>query len=181
VNGRLVSNCFATIYGAIPETKYAVMKKERKRDTGLRAFPDLRLEDSIKYTDRWHKHHPWTQPWQQNELRLYRARGYAMSAILDQRKRYGPLEDNMIPNHAILAFEGSLKNKAIQEIDAAIPHRGWSAWSGLVFDGHDFLMVQVPDPRAEEAARIVEAAMAYEYNGMRFKGKAKITDIWGDQ
>lgn len=180
VSNVLVSNCFGKIYGAIAETLYKTMKVERRRDNGKRAFPNLSLtKDCIPWSDNWDRAHPWTAPWQEREIERYRARGFAMSEGLDNRKRFGPLEDNQIPNHSILAEEGSVKNRAIMILEDLIPHRGWSDWTGLVYDGHDSLVYQVPEGREQYTIEAIEYAMAYDKNGMPYRGEAKVIETLG--
>jgi hypothetical protein len=161
-------------------TNYRVMKKERKKTDGKRSFPHLKLEECAQWEDRWYDAHPATEPWQILELQKYEKRKFAMSEILDMRKRSGPLDPTAIGNHAILAFEGSLKNKAMIEVSERIPHRGRSEWSGLVGDFHDSLMVQVPEERAMEAGRILKEAMTYHWRGMEFTADPKAGKSWGN-
>lgn len=174
---------FGIIYGAQAKKLFEVMRAERIRETGKRAFPHLRLADCEVWEERWHRGHPWTERWQRKCYCEYRERGFANSEILDCRRRFAPLEENQIPNMRIQAGGAAIKNRAAVAIDSAIPHRSsqWSEWSGLIIDGHDYLAVQVPEARAEEAAAIIREANRFEWNGMQFEGSPKISDSWGDQ
>ncbi len=102
----------------------------------------------------------------------YERQGFAQPAILSMRKRWGPLEQTMIPNHAVLAFEGELKNRSLKIITDSIPHGSWSPWTGLVFEGHDSMVVQCPnDPKLiAYTQEVIKYAMHYEYNGMIMEG-----------
>lgn len=171
---------FGVAYGAIWETLYETLRGLRKPADGKRAFPGLTENDCRVWHERIHRHYPEMAPWQQSELAQYLLTGRATSPILDERTRWGPLEDNQKPNHSVLAFEGSQKNRAMKEIDAACPHRKWSKWSGLVLDYHDALVLQVPESRAEEGVKIVEGAMAFKWRDMPFGGKAAIVRSLGD-
>jgi hypothetical protein len=156
------------------------MRAERRRDTGQLAFPNIALKDCIKWRERWLPAHPEMEPWQLDEIAKYERRDYAVSEIEDYRKRYGPLERNMIPNHAILAFEGSIHKRALRIIDELIPSQGESEWSGLVYDGHDSAVVQVLPHRVKYAIEVLNHAMYYEWRGMVFEGDARQIASLGD-
>jgi hypothetical protein len=92
------------------------------------------------------------------------------------------------PDHAYVA-EGlisrnsaaSIANRALLAIAEEIPYRGWSKWSGLVLQVHDYIGAIVPETRYEEAIAIIERCMLYSYDGMVFDAQATATWSWGDQ
>ncbi|APU88859.1 DNA polymerase I-like protein [Virus Rctr197k] len=176
--------CFGLIYGAKWPKVFSVMVAERNKGTGERLFPDLTELDCQEWEANWHRIHPETRAWHERCHRAYSEFGFTGVPMLDYRKRFFPggvAQENAIPNLTIQGSAASIANQALLKLSDEVPYRGWSPWSGVVLQVHDYLGVVVPVDRADEAAKIVEKCMYYEYEGMHFNAQAEKTWTWGAQ
>jgi DNA polymerase I-like protein with 3'-5' exonuclease and polymerase domains/uracil-DNA glycosylase len=176
--------CFGKIYGAGWQKIFQVMGADRDKATGLRTFPKLTEKDCQTWSNNWDRLHPETKIWHGRCHSMFKEFGYTNAPMLDYRKRFFPggvAQENAIPNLTIQGSAASIANKALLEISDLIPYRGWSHFSGLVFQVHDYIAVVVPERRAYEAAEIIERCMYYEFEGMAFPAKPEITWTWGAQ
>ena len=184
VSERLSSNCFGLIYGAGWSKIYSVMVAERNKGTGERLFPNLKEKDCQAWEANWHRLHPETKLWHERCHKAFQTFGFTGVPMLDFRKRFFPggvAQENAIPNLTIQGSAASIANQALLKLAHEIPYRGWSPWSGLVLQVHDYLGVIVPEDRVEEAKKIVERCMYFEYEGMKFTAQAEATWAWGGQ
>jgi len=176
--------CFGLIYGAKWPKVFSVMVADRSKATGKRTFPDLQERDCQEWEANWHRLHPETRIWHERCHAAFGMFGFTGVPMLDYRKRFFPggvAQENAIPNLTIQGSAASIANRALLALSDEIPYRGWSYWSGVVLQVHDYIGVVVPESRAEEAAKLVEKCMFFEYNGMQFNAKAEITWSWGAQ
>lgn len=189
VSGKLVSNCFLEIYGGEEDKLFSVMAADRDKTTGKRTFPKLQPVDVEQWHERWHRYHPETKKWHQRCHAAQREFGWSGSPILDRRRRYflgGVSKKNAVPNMTIQASAAALTNRATILLDEVIPHRGWSPYSGLVLQVHDFLGVIVPEERAQEAVKLFEKCMYFEVDGglhgggMTFEADVKVGRRWSE-
>ena len=160
------------------------MSQERDKKTGKKVFPNLEAKQVRIWHERWHRMHPETKEWQYNCIQAQKEAGFVGVRTLDYRKRFFPGgvdKKNAVPNHTIQGFAASIANRALIRLAEACPHRGWSDASGPFLQVHDYIGVLVPEARAEEAKRLVEECMYYEYMGMPFPGEAIASKSWADQ
>lgn len=180
----MISNCFGLVYGSGWQTMYNVMVADRDKATGKRTFPNLTQKDCQEWEEAWHTNHPETNAWHAQCHAAFKQFGFTGVPILDRRKRFFPggvAQENAIPNLTIQGSAASIANRALLAVAEEIPYRGWSRWSGLVLQVHDYIGVIVPESRYEEAIAILERCMIYSYEGMVFDAQATATWSWGDQ
>lgn len=183
---RTVAKRFAYLecYGGEEDKLFQTMSTSRDKGTGKLDFPNLTPDDVAVWHDRWHRLHPETRRWQQSCTRACRAHGYTGVCTLDYRKRFFPggvSKKNAPINMTIQGFAASIANKALLELEAAIPHRGWSPVSGLCLQVHDYIGAYVPRERAWEAKNLLEEIMPYTYRGMTMTATADISYRWSEQ
>lgn len=174
-NGIVTSNC---IYGGEIDILWDVMSNARDRADGKLSFPKLTLEDVIIWHERWHRDHPETREWHESSHDAMSETGYSIVPGLDQRKRWfpgGPSKVNAVPNMLVQGLAASIANRAMLAISEEIPFRSWSRWTGLSLQVHDYLQVYVPVSRYEEAMRIVNKCMPWEFRGVPITAEAQVS------
>lgn len=173
--GKVVSNC---IYGGEVDILWDVMSNARDRSDGKLSFPKLTLEDVIVWHERWHRDHPETREWHESSHDSMSETGYSIVPGLDCRKRWfpgGPSKVNAVPNMLVQGLAASIANRAMLAISEEIPFRSWSRWTGLSLQVHDYLQVYVPVGRYEEAMRIVNKCMPWEFRGVPITAEAQVS------
>lgn len=184
VSNVLVSNCYLVIYGGEKTKLFGTMSTARDKATGTLMFPNLKEEDVFEWHDQWFRTHPETHKWQENCERAARIEGYTCSPIGTHRRRFFPGGSNKpgaTYNHVNQCSGSEIANPALLYIADHIPYQGWSPFSGLCGQVHDWIGVYAPTERAEEAVRIVEKAMNTMVMGIKISATAKISKRWSDQ
>jgi uracil-DNA glycosylase family 4 len=176
--------CYLETYGGEEDKLFSTMAASRNKATGKRDFPNLQLKDVETWHKRWHKLHPETKKWQDNCKYIAYNRGHVRVGTLDYRARFWPGgidKKNAPPNHTIQGFAASIANKALIDLNEAIPYRAWSPVSGINLQIHDYIGGYVPRDRAWEAKGIIEECLSYEFKGMKFTCTAESSYRWSDQ
>ena len=182
VSGRLVSNCFLVIYGGGWKKLFETMSTDRDPSDGKLSFPDLELKRVRAWYKKWHERHPWTKQWQDSCMAFEESHGYINTLWMDERKRFGPFDEPVaIPNMRIQGSAGSMMNDHMIRLDEAVPFRGWSPFSGIDAQVHDYLRVVVPEDREEEATRIITSIMNSRHGDMLYSAEAKASRCWATQ
>jgi DNA polymerase I-like protein with 3'-5' exonuclease and polymerase domains len=142
------------------------------------------MEDVQVWHQRWHSLHPETKRWQMAcQRQAYEHKRIGVQ-ILSHRKRHFPGgidKKNAPANHTIQGFAAEIANRGLLRLVEAIPHRGWTPVSGVFLQVHDYIGAYVPRERMWEAKHIVEEALQYEYEGMKFTCTAEASYRWSDQ
>lgn len=165
---------YLILYGGQEEKLYQTMATDRNPD-GSRMFPDLRPETVHYWFVNWHTKHPETRWWQQNVISAWQETGYVAS-FFDGRKRYflGGLDPNAICNFPIQSTAADITNRAMKQIMQVCPQFGWSPWSGPFAQVHDYIGLQVPEHRAQEAAELLRTTMTAEIHGRKITNEVSI-------
>lgn len=175
---------FLEIYGGEQEKLFQTMASSRNKATGKKDFPNLTMRDVERWHNGWHRLHPETKRWQDRCKSEAHRKGSIRVESFDYRARHWPGgidKINAPPNHTIQGFAASIANQALQDLEVAIPHRGWSPVSGLTLQVHDYIGGVVPWERAWEAKHLFEECMQTVYKGMTFTCTAEASYRWSDQ
>jgi DNA polymerase I-like protein with 3'-5' exonuclease and polymerase domains len=169
---------FLVIYGGQRDKLYKTMAADRNPD-GSRSFPDLQPKDVEMWFDNWHKGHPQTRRWQEGVVRAWNEYGF-VGTLLDNRRRFfiGGPDPTAMPNMTIQGSAASIMNRAMKRIAAECPYRGWSPLSGAILQVHDYVGLQVPLARQKDAENLLNEAMPYEQNGMKYIIEQKSGLTW---
>jgi len=169
---------FLVIYGGQRDKLYKTMAADRNPD-GSRSFPDLQPKDVEMWFDNWHKGHPQTRKWQEGVVRAWNEFGF-VGTILDNRRRFfiGGPDPTAMPNMTIQGSAASIMNRAMKRISAECPYRGWSPLSGVILQVHDYVGLQVPLARQKDAENLLNEAMPYEQDGMKYIVEQKSGLTW---
>jgi DNA polymerase I-like protein with 3'-5' exonuclease and polymerase domains len=172
------------LYGGAAEKLYEFMKAARDKGTGKLVFPDLKEEDVMEWYEAWQKYHPETKAFQDLIEALAKREGYTAASLGAQRKRFFPGGANKpgaTYNHKIQSTAAELANAALLQIAKNIPYGQWSQFSGPCLQVHDALCVYVPKDRAEEAKKIIEAAMNTSIFGIPITATSGVSDSLAGQ
>lgn len=175
---------YLELYGGEPDKLFEYMSTARDKATGVLLFPGITMEQVEHWHKMWHTAHPETAAFQRAMQECARLEGFTMSPILDYRKRWfmgGPNKPGATFNHVVQSSASAIANRAVMLIAQKIPYRSWSPFTGLCLQVHDYIGVYVPEERAEEAKKIIEESMIFEYDGMQFTASAKISTTWAGQ
>ena len=169
---------FLVIYGGQKDKLYRTMAADRNPD-GTRSFPDLKPGDVEMWFENWHRGHPETRKWQESVVRAWTSHGF-VGTLLDNRRRFfiGGLDATAMPNMTIQGSAASIMNRAMKRIAAECPHRGWGPLAGPILQVHDYAGLQVPLTRQKEAEELLNSAMPWEHNGMKFEVEQKSGFSW---
>jgi len=169
---------FLVIYGGQKDKLYRTMAADRNPD-GTRSFPDLKPGDVEMWFDNWHRGHPETRKWQEAVVRAWTAHGF-VGTLLDGRRRFfiGGPDPTAMPNMTIQGSAASIMNRAMKTIARECPHRGWGPLAGPILQVHDYVGLQVPIERQKDAEDLLNTAMPWEHNGMKFEVEQKSGLTW---
>lgn len=169
---------FLITYGGRGEKLYNVMSTDRDNE-GNFTFGHLSMEDVLRTEAGWHEVHPATRRWHEEVKDQVLDAGFIEIPHLDHRRRWflwnAQKEMNAAVNFGIQACAGSLANRSTLELCERIPFRSWSPETGMAWQVHDCLVWQVPEDRAEEAARIMAEVMNKELGGLPLPAEVDIS------
>lgn len=169
---------FLCVYNGQEDTLFKTMSSDREPD-GRLSFPGLEPKMTKMWFANLHRGHPEMRAWHAACARAWSTHGF-VSTIIDGRRCYflGGMDEQAIPNHTIQGSAASIANRAMITIAEHCPHRGWGSMAGPILQVHDYIGLQAPDPRVKEAEELLDFAMPYEHNGMRFDIERKTGQRW---
>lgn len=182
-NGLVNHNTFtyAVIYGASDETvKETIASTEDKE--GKLVYADITLRDTRNRKRAWLDGSPEIEKWWDSEIKLYQKQLYLAEPVLGLRRNFLDGEDR----NEILNLRAQSGGKAvvhlamIELLEGELPFQKWGPGTGLVHDGHDSLVFEVPEGEAERVKSIIESAMCRSVPGLpvKFTASAKIAKRW---
>lgn len=175
---------YLILYGGEAEKLHMYMSMARDKSTGEMLFPDLKESDVAEWFAGWHKFHPETRAWQQACERVAREEGYTSSPIGMLSKRFfmgGSNKPGATYNNVIQTSGSEIMNKAFLIICKKIPYQGWSEFSGVFGQVHDWVGACVPRQRGPEANQIIEEALNQVVFGIPITGTGKMSKRWSNQ
>lgn len=160
-----------------------MLRNLRDKATNVRPFKTLGDEVADKFHKTWHERHPETRRWHNWVNKMMRRHRYVQES-LHGRKRFfwdGATKKNAPPNARIQPKAAGIANRGIIAVDEAIPFKGWSEYSGVFCQVHDWIGVVTPEDRAEEARHILNECIPWQEPGMSYPGTAEVTDSLAEQ
>ena len=117
------------------------------------------------------------------EMATYKGRGYLADPIHGRRRDFLDGEDrNEIVNYPIQSTAAAIMNDALLALVERCPFGIFGPGTGLINQCHDSLVVEVPEDRADWAARLLEDTMNHQtYDclpGVSFTAAATIGTTW---
>jgi DNA polymerase I-like protein with 3'-5' exonuclease and polymerase domains/uracil-DNA glycosylase len=180
-NGLVNHNSFsyASFFGATLETKLGVIRSTEDADGNL-VYANLTERELRKRDEAFFAKIP-LPAWWESELAAYRKQGYLRDPVWGRRRDFLDGEDvNQIYCFRTQAAESAIVHDAEQEILNFIPFGRWGHGTGIVHEGYDSLMLEVPEDQADYAKGVVEHAMNRDVDGfgVKFTASAKIIKAW---
>lgn len=177
---------YASQYWAEAETVHRLLTKTEDMYGNL-VYANLSLnQDTRPMHAKWvagaSQGNPGIKRGWNRELNTYKAKGYIVEPIHGRRRDFLDGENrNEIVNFPIQASASAIMNDALMELVEEIPFFAFGPNTGLINQCHDALVLEVPENRAEETARILEGCMNREYAalpGVKFTAAADISNMW---
>jgi uracil-DNA glycosylase family 4 len=168
---------YLLLYGGEKDKLYESMRKKREKGKGTKLFPDLLESDITRWHDNWGRLHPETAAWH-TAIESYVRKHNCVATAISGRVRWfpgGPTQKNAAANTTVQGSAADIADEKVIELDAFLPHRGWSRHSGMFGQIHDWLGGYAPIDRAEEARSGFQRIMPYRFRDMDIPCKALVT------
>jgi hypothetical protein len=134
---------YASIYAATVETRWKMLKS--KESNGKFLYPYLTSGEIEAFDRKWHELNPEIQMWWDQLVYLYRKQGYLEEPVFHARCDFLDGEDlNKLANFQPQAGGSALVHLATFKLLEKITFGKWGPGSGLMQQGHDALVVEVP-------------------------------------
>lgn len=184
-NGLVNHNTFtyAVLYKATEETVHGIMVSTEDREGNL-PYANLTLREVRDRRRRWLDTNPEIEQWWATELRRWRQLRYVDEPVYGYRVDVldGESEENKIINNGVQMWGAHMVHKSTKIlIEGEIPFQKWGPGTGLVQQGHDALLFEVPAEEAERLKHAVTEAMTQQVEGypeITFTAEAKIAPYW---
>lgn len=136
---------YAVVYGAMDDTIYEVISSA-ENDKGELIFPWVTLRETSTFVERWKREHPAYVTWWDTSIDTYRRDGFLEEPVFGRRRFFLDGEDrNEIINFPVQAAGASSVRKAeIALVEGPLPFEKWGPGTGMVQDGHDAVLAEVP-------------------------------------
>lgn len=173
--------CYAMLYGASPETVY-MQVVGAENDRGDLIFAGTSKRQVKLACRRLLEAIPELPRWWEKVCAFWREHGYVESAISKRRRDCLDGEElNTLVNHPSQCTAADLMNEITIELMDEIGFEPWGPGTGLIFQVHDSLGLEVPVSKAEWAKDFLTDLMTRRYDalpGVTYAGAADISRRW---
>lgn len=139
---------YAVIYRASVDTVHETLASS-ENDDGALVFPWLTMKETRVYYDRWMKANPEIESWWDADLTEYRRQGFLREPVFGWRRDFLDGEDpNEIANFKCQSGGAAIVHQATFDVLNYLPFGRWGPGTGLIQQGHDALMFEVPATHA---------------------------------
>lgn len=174
---------YAKQYKASDDVVLSLLR-EATDDDGNFVYANLTLAQVQAMSRRFLAACPEIEAGWRGEIARYRARGYNDEPFTGRRRDFLDGEDaNEIINFPIQASAAALVNIATLDVVTKYPAFFAGPGTGIIQQGHDALLLEVPIEIAEQVRQDVEAAFTQHYPDImdvEITGSAKIASSWKD-
>jgi hypothetical protein len=168
-----------TVHGLICKTEIPSKAKDGTTDLPYALLPLRRVR---QMRDNWLKGAPEFESGWEKEIGFYRANGYGKEEVTGRRRDFLDGEmPNEIVNFPIQASAAGLMNKALVQLYEEIPLHKWGPGTGIINQCHDSIVVECPEDKAEEVARLLEECLNQTHPslpGVDFTASAGVGKTW---
>lgn len=169
------TSCYCLMYLATLETFFSTMTGVEDGPEGNLIYAAFTMRQARRIYQLFWKAHPSLLQWGEKTVQRWRERGVVADSILGRPCQFLDGEDmNAIVNWPILAAEQSHAIPAILRAVEQVPFGYAGHGTGMVHDGHDSVMFEVPDDDVERVATIVNGAMQSEHKGVPLNSEVKV-------
>jgi len=175
---------YAVLYGAVVETIWETITASEDAKGNL-PFAHVTLRETRLLYDRWLAANPEFVAWWDNVINEWKRQGYLLEPCMNRRRDFSDLDleqiRNEIINYKAQACAASVVNKAtIALIEGPLPFGRWGPNTGIIQQGHDALLAEVPTAQAKYVMAAMKDAMTMRVPGLDvvFTGKPKSGMRW---
>jgi len=176
-DGVFVHNC---IYAAKAPTVHGIIVSTTD-DHGNLLYPNLTLEEARDRRSNWLGGNPEIEGWWDQTVLDYRRDGYLIEPVDGWRRDFLDGEDlNELVNFRPQSLGAALVHSATIELcygeDAPLRRGRWGKDTGLVQQGHDAVVFELPEAKAKWAVGLVTEAMTRRVPGhlVPYTAEAKV-------
>ena len=187
---------YSSIYRASIETVHAGLTSAEDPKTGNQPFANEPLSKTRAAYNAWMKLAPEFEQWWDSTEKKFQSQGYLCGALWGTRCDFedgtaGALGENAeenlknkIANYECQTSGAELVHEALIELtagaDAPLRFERWGKGTGLIAQGHDSALFEVPLDQLEKMSSIVTEAFTRRIPGLpiQFKGKAAQVERW---
>ena len=178
--------CYLCIYGGGDETAH-VNITSTEDDKGELIYKDISLREIRSRRRTWLDASPEFAKWWDTTLAKKRKQGFLTDPVLGRRCDFISGDGDEEARNKILNFEcqsgaaGVIHKATLQLVNGGLPFFRWGPGTGLIQQGHDALVAEVPIAEAENVASMLQEAMSMTIPGLpvKFTASAKIGPHWG--
>lgn len=177
---------YAVLYKATVETVHETIASA-ENDAGELVFPDITLKETRVLYDRWLKQNPEFITWWERDLNEYRTQRYLVEPIFGWRRDFLDGEDsttddegqvvNEVANFKCQSGGSAVVHLATMRFVKEVPFGRWGPGTGLIQQGHDALMGEVPAVHAPHECRYDKSKKKWVLNWCPPKCKCVTRDV----
>lgn len=189
---------YASLFSAGIETIHEQIVQAENEDEEL-IYADFSMQETQAVYYKWLEIAPEFPVWWKEEVELWRKRGFVESLILHRRRdcldstavapgetrKEDEEEDRaQLVNHSIQSTGREIVELAQLKLLEEFPFDYAGPGTGLVHDGHDSMLFEVPEDQAEYVAKRTVDVMTSSYPelpGVTFTAEASIGVRWTDR
>lgn len=169
------TSTYCLMYLATLETFFQTMTGVEDGPEGNLIYASFTMRQARRIYQLFWKAHPSLLRWGEKTVQRWRERGVVADSILGRPCQFLDGEDmNAIVNWPILSAEQAHAIPAILRAVEQVPFGYAGHGTGMVHDGHDSVMFEVPDDDVERVATIVNGAMQSEHKGVPLNSEVKV-------
>lgn len=173
---------YAAMYLATLETVHKTVTSTEDGPEGNLLYGSMPMRATRALYEAFWKAHPKIRTWGDRTIDRYRRQGYLEAPIGGRRLDFldGEPSPNDLVNFPVLASETGLMIPAKIKLVETIPFGYAGPGTGLVHDGHDSLMLEVPDDDVPRAAAILRDCMTQRlpWTPVPFTADVKVGKRW---
>lgn len=183
---RLVKGfVYASLYAAQDKTKHELLTAAEDEETEELLFPWLTLRETGAFSRKWLARCPEVERWWESLRDEYGRHGHLVDPIGGLRCDFlDGAKVNELANYQPQTAGAMLTHLATFRALEAIPFGRWGPGTGMIQQGHDSIVFEVPEAEGERTARLLEECMTVDGREwglpVKFEGEAKVGMTWKD-
>lgn len=172
---------YAAGYKAKIDTIHEVLRSAED-DSERLIYADLTIEKTQVSYNNWIGQNPEIEQWWASEVDAYRKKGFSVDAYHGRRCDFADGEnENQIINYRCQSTGAAIVNEGTLQFVEKIYFERFGKGTGLVQQGHDALLPEVPRKYGEQVAAFLQKCLTRKVPGLpvTFTAAAKVGDHWG--
>ena len=175
---------YGKLYGAGDETVWGLLREAEDEDGGF-LYKDLKLSEVAAMSRRFLEQCPELPLGWEQEVNYYNEYACNVEPLTGRRRDFlDGFDKNEIVNFPVQGSAAALMNIATYDVvRAGICTEYAGDGTGPIQQGHDALVLEVPEAQAEDARKLLENCMTQEYRSIYdvvFTAEAELGPTWYD-